>query len=123
MAFMTDRKRAIGNGTAKTGTEHHWHMIVTSCALLVLIPLFVFTFGPALGGTHEEIVAYYARPWPAIVAALTVLGSMIHFRAGVQTLIEDYVHGMARKVLIIAMICVCYGAAAVGLFSIVRLAL
>ena len=123
MAYLTDRKRAIGNGAAKTGTEHHWHMIVTSCALAVLIPLFVFTFGPALGGSHADITAYYARPWPAIVAALTVLVGMIHFRAGVQVLIEDYVHGMARKALIIAMICICYAAAAVGLFSIVRLAL
>lgn len=123
MGFMTDRKRAVGNGAAKTGTEHHWQMIVTSCALLILIPFFVFTFGPALGGTYEEITAYYARPYPAIIAALTMLVGLIHFRGGVQTLIEDYVHGIARKVLIIGAICLSYGAAAVALFAIVRLAL
>ena len=123
MAYLTDRKRALGTGAAKTGTEHHWKMIVTSCALVILVPLFVFTFGPALGGSHEEVVAYYARPWPALVAALTFLVGMIHFRMGVQTLIEDYVGGLARKALIIGMICLCYGAAAVALFAIVRLAL
>ena len=123
MAFMTDRKRATGNGSAKTGTEHHWHMMISSAALIVLIPLFVFTFGGALGSSYDDAIAYYARPWPALVAALTILVTMYHFRGGVQVLIEDYVHGLARKVLIIAMICLAYGAAVAGLLAIVRLAL
>lgn len=123
MAFLTDRKRAMGTGSAKSGTEHHWQMIVTSCALAILVPFFVFTFGAALGGTYEETIAYYSRPWPAIIAFLTVLVGMIHFRGGVQTLIEDYVQGTARKVLIIAAICLSYFLAAAGLLAIVRLAL
>ena len=57
MAYMTDRKRARGLGSAKTGTAHFWAMKVSSLALLVLIPLFVFTFGSALGGTYDEILA------------------------------------------------------------------
>lgn len=123
MAYMTDRKRATGNGASKSGTEHHWHMMVSSVALIVLIPLFVFTFGGALGSSYEEAVAYYARPWPALVAALTILVAMYHFRGGVQVLIEDYVHGLARKVLIIGAICLAYGAAAAGLLAVIRLAL
>jgi len=123
MAFMTARKQAIGRGSAKTGTEHHWHMTVTSVALVILIPLFVFTFGPILGSSYDEVAAYYARPWPALVAALTILVSFIHFRGGVQALIEDYTSGLTRKALIIAMICVSYGAAAAGLLAVVRLAL
>ena len=38
MAFLTDRKRANGMGSAKSGTLHHWHMIVSSVALVGLIP-------------------------------------------------------------------------------------
>ena len=49
MRYLTDRKRAIGMGSAKTGTAHFWAMKVSSFALLILIPLFVFTFGPMLG--------------------------------------------------------------------------
>ncbi|WP_370402351.1 succinate dehydrogenase, hydrophobic membrane anchor protein [Sulfitobacter sp. JB4-11] len=123
MAYLTDRKRALGLGSAKTGTAHFWSMKVSSVALLILIPLFVFTFGPALGGTYEEILAYYSRPWPAIVAALTIVVAFKHFNDGVQTLIEDYVHGTANKVAIILMTCLSYGAAAVGVFAIARLAL
>jgi len=123
MAFLTDRKRAVGMGSAKTGTEHHWQMMVSSVALLFLIPMFIFTFGSILGSSYAEVIAYYQRPFPAVVAALTMLVGFHHFRGGVQTLIEDYVHGFARKAAIIGMICVSYAAAAFAIFAIIRIAL
>lgn len=123
MQYLTDRKRAMGLGSAKSGTAHFWAMTVSSAALLVLIPLFVFTFGPMLGEPHDEVVAYFGRPFPAIVAALTIIVTFKHFNDGVQTMIEDYVHGVAQKVAIIAMTCISFAAAATGLFAIARLAL
>lgn len=123
MAFLTDRKRAIGWGSAKSGTMHHWSMTVSSVALLILVPLFIFTFGAILGSSYEEVTAYYSRPFPAIVAALTILVGFKHFNSGFQTLIEDYVHGPMEKVLIIGMTCLSYGAAATGIFAVARLAL
>ena len=123
MRFLTDRKRAVGMGSAKTGTEHHWQMMVSSVALLILIPLFIFTFGSILGAPYDEVIAYYQRPFPAVVAALTMAVGFHHFKGGVQVLIEDYVHGFARKALIIGMICLSYAAAAFALYAIVRIAL
>ncbi len=123
MAYLTDRKRAVGMGSAKTGTDHHWHMIISSVALLGLIPCFVFTFGHALGMEYSDALAYYHRPFPAILAVLTLMVGFLHFRNGVQTLIEDYMQGMARKVALIAMICLSYSAAAVGVFALIRIAL
>lgn len=123
MAHLTDRKRAVGLGSAKTGTEHHWQMIVTSCALLGLIPLFLFTFGHIVGASYADVVAYYARPFPAIIAGLTFLVGAIHFKSGAQVLIEDYAHGFARKAAIIFVICLSYTLAATGLFAIARIAL
>ncbi|MCL3882096.1 succinate dehydrogenase, hydrophobic membrane anchor protein [Marivita sp. GX14005] len=123
MSFMTDRKRAIGWGAAKSGTEHFWSMKKSSIALLILIPLFVFTFGGILGASYEEVLIYYARPFPAIVAALTLIVGFKHFNDGFQVLIEDYVHGVWEKIIILGMTCVSYGAAAIGVFAIARLAL
>ncbi|MEN8918678.1 MAG: succinate dehydrogenase, hydrophobic membrane anchor protein [Octadecabacter sp.] len=123
MAFLTDRKRATGMGSAKSGTHHHWQMMVSSVALCGLIPLFVFTYGYALGMSYEDAAAYYARPFPAIVGILTLLVGFLHFKGGVQALIEDYVQGFARKALIIGSICLSYAAAAAGVFAIVRIAL
>ncbi|MHA6263412.1 succinate dehydrogenase, hydrophobic membrane anchor protein [Arenibacterium sp. CAU 1754] len=123
MRYLTDRKRAVGMGSAKSGVAHFWAMKVSSVALLVLIPLFLFTFGPMLGEPHADVIAYFERPFPAIVAALTIVVGFMHFKDGVQVLIEDYVHGTMQKVLIIAMICLSYAAAATGVFAIARIAL
>ena len=123
MSYLTDRKRATGMGSAKSGTEHHWAMTVSSGALLVLIPLFIFTFGPMLGASYEEVTAYFARPFPAVVAGLTTVVTFKHFADGVQALIEDYVHGVAQKVTMIVMTCVSYAAMGFGLYAIIKLAL
>ncbi len=123
MSYLTDRKRAMGMGSAKSGTAHHWSMTMSSGALLILIPLFVFTFGPMLGASYAEVTAYFNRPFPAVVAALTLIVGFKHFAGGVQILIEDYVHGLAQKISIVAMTCLSYAAMAVGLYAIVRLAL
>jgi succinate dehydrogenase / fumarate reductase membrane anchor subunit len=98
-------------------------MKVSSVALLPLVPLFLLTFGPMLGEDHATVLAYFSQPFPAIVAALTLIVAFKHFRDGVQVLIEDYVHGLSQKILILAMICLSYAAAAVGLFAIARIAL
>jgi len=123
MTFLTDRKRAEGLGSAKTGTAHFWGMQVSSAALAVLIPIFVFTFGAILGAPHDEVVAYFARPFPAIITALTLVVGMTHFKNGAQVMIEDYAHGAARKWLIIGVICLSYAVMATGLFALVKLAL
>ena len=123
MAYLTDRKRATGMGSAKHGTLHHWSMTVSSVGLLVLVPLFIFTFGKILGASYEDVLAYYARPFPAIVAALTIGVGFMHFKNGVRIMIEDYVQGLAREYLIIATTCLSYAAAATGVFAIAKIAL
>jgi succinate dehydrogenase / fumarate reductase membrane anchor subunit len=123
MDFLTDRKRADHLGSAKTGTEHFWHMQMSSVALAVLVPLFVITFGRILGAPYEQVVAYFARPFPAIVTALTLVVGLVHSRNGAQVMIEDYARGGARRALIIATACLSYACMAAGLFALIRLAL
>ena len=123
MRYLTDRKRAIGLGSAKSGTAHFWSMKVSSVALLILVPLFIFTFGLILGQPYDVVLEYYSRPFPAIVAALTLLVGFKHFAEGAQVMLEDYVHGTMEKALIILTICLSYGAAATGLLAIARIAL
>lgn len=123
MRYLTDRKRAEGLGSARSGTMHHWIMQVSAVGLAVLIPLFVFTFGSILGAPYEEVVAYYERPFPSIVAGLTILVGLYHFRNGAQIMIEDYSRGLTRKALIVATICLSYALMATGLYALIRLAL
>ena len=84
MRYLTDRKRATGMGSAKSGTAHFWAMKVSSVALLILIPLFVFTFGTIVGEDYATVTAYFAHPFPALIAALTLIVGFEHFQSGAQ---------------------------------------
>lgn len=123
MAYVTDRKRVTGLGSAKSGTEHHWTMTVTSVALLLLTPFFLFIIGGLLGQPHEAVVASLSRPMPALVVAAYLVVGMHHMRLGMQVMIEDYTRGLSRKVGLIATTILCYGLAAGGLVALAQIAL
>lgn len=123
MAYMTDRKRVTGLGSAKTGTEHHWTMTVTSVALLILTPFFLGIVGGLLGQPHAEVVANLSRPIPALIVAAYLVVGMHHMRLGMQVLIEDYIRGLGRKIGLIATTILCYGLAAGGVVALAQIAL
>ena len=121
--YLTDRKQVSGLGSARSGTQHHQRVTYTSVALLVLVPLFLFTFGRVLGAPAVEVLAYYQRPFPAIVAILTLGIGWWHFAQGVQVLLEDYTRSQTRKWSILAAKCLSLFAAAAGVYALIRIAL
>lgn len=123
MRYLTDRKRAEGRGSAHSGTMHHWSMTVSAVALAFLIPVWLFIFGSALGGTRDEVLATFARPLPAIVTALVLVVAMRHFAKGAQTLIEDYTHGSTRKIAVMFATSLAGVLAATGLYALIKIAL
>ena len=123
MSYLTDRKRAAGKGSAHTGTEHHWSMTMTSVALACMVPAWLYIFGHALGGTRAEVVATFARPFPAILTALVLVVAMRHFAKGSTTMIEDYARGTSRKLGLIFIYSLSAVIAAVGLYALIRMAL
>lgn len=123
MRYITDRKRVDGLGSGREGTHHHWQMMVSSILLVPLVPLFVFVFGAAFGGTYEEVTAFFSRPFPAIVCALSLVVIIMHMMREAHAAIEDYVHGTAGKLTLIATSAFAYGLIAVGLFALARMAL
>ena len=49
MRYLTDRKRAVGKGSAHSGTEHHWYMTVSAVGLAFMVPTFIYIFGRPWG--------------------------------------------------------------------------
>ena len=121
MRYLTDRKRAVGKGSAHTGTEHHWSMTVTAVILAFLVPTWLYVFGSALGGSRAEVLATFARPFPAILTALVLVVAMRHFAKGATSAIEDYLRGSARKSALIAVFSLAALIAAVGLWALLRI--
>ena len=123
MRYLTARKRAEGKGASGTGTEHHWYMSVSAVGLAIMVPTFLFIFGRTLGGSHEEVLASFAQPFPAILSALVLVIGLQHFRKGAQMMIEDYARGSTRKILVIFVITFSYFLMACGLFALAKMAL
>jgi succinate dehydrogenase / fumarate reductase membrane anchor subunit len=123
MRYLTDRKRAVGLGSGRNGTAAHWQMMVRSVIMGVLAPLFIFTVGCGIGGSYEEVISYFSRPFPAIVTGLGLVVGLIHLMNEAQEAIEDYVHGTAGKLLLVANKAFCFALIAASLFALVKLAL
>ncbi|WP_323005563.1 succinate dehydrogenase, hydrophobic membrane anchor protein [Pseudorhodobacter sp.] len=123
MRYLTDRKRAMGKGSAHSGTEHHWHMTVSAVGLAFMVPTWLYIFGSALGGTHEQVLATFSRPFPAVLTGLVIFVGMRHFAKGATMMIEDYTQGSVRKALVILAISLSYAITATGLFALIRIAL
>ncbi len=98
-------------------------MTLSSVGLAILVPVWLYIFGSALGAPRAEVLATFARPFPAIVTALVLVVGMRHFAMGATVMIEDYARGTARKALVIGAVALSWAVAATGLFALARIAL
>jgi succinate dehydrogenase / fumarate reductase membrane anchor subunit len=109
-------------GSARSGTQHAWRMRVTSFALLPLSIAFVWIVLSLVGKDHAAVREGLGHPFAAIVMLLFVPASVYHMMLGMQTIIEDYVHGEHAKSL--ALMANMFFCAVVGLacvYAILRL--
>ncbi|WP_343502794.1 succinate dehydrogenase, hydrophobic membrane anchor protein [Alloyangia pacifica] len=123
MRYLTDRKRAVGKGSAHSGAEHHWHMIVSAVALAFLVPTFLFIFGNALGSGYEAALATFQKPFVAILTGLVLVVGLQHFQKGTRVMLEDYTSGTTRKLLLMLVVGLCWSLTAAGLFALAKIAL
>jgi len=108
----------------KTGTSHFRAMKISSMVLVLLIPLFLFTIAPIVGEKREIILAKLEQPTIyALIVALTFTVGLLHFKSGVQVLIEDYVHGSMSKVWINITIALSYLLIGLTLFALTKILL
>ena len=122
MSFKTDFGRVQGLGSAKDGTHHFWVQRLSAVALVVLTPLFVIPLAYNMGTPHDRVLAAYAHPFNAIIAALFVITAFYHLKLGLQVVIEDYTHGGMRTALIVLANLFCGFVGFMGLFAIAKIA-
>lgn len=97
--LRTPLSKVRGLGSAKEGTDHFWLQRVTAVALIPLISVFCWLIISLVGAPYEEVVATLSSPLNAVLLVLIMTASTIHMRLGMQTFIEDYVHGDFAKVV------------------------
>jgi succinate dehydrogenase / fumarate reductase, membrane anchor subunit len=120
---MTERRdirtplaRVRGLGAAKSGTAHFWQMRLTSVASIPLTIAFVMIVMSLLGRNQAAAQGTLSTPLVAIVMLLFIITNVHHMWQGMQTVIEDYVHGELAKISLLmanTFFCIAIGAACV----------
>ncbi|KQT47652.1 succinate dehydrogenase [Aureimonas sp. Leaf454] len=123
MKMRTDLSRVRGLGSAREGTGHFWQQRLTAVSNIVLITAFVVMLIAFHDDSYAEIRLAFANPLVALVMALTVVSATVHMRLGMQTIIEDYVHGELRVPLQILNTFFAILVAAASVFAVVKLTL
>lgn len=121
--FRTPLARARGLGAAKSGVGHFIAQRVSAIALLVLIPVFLWSVAVLPSGGYEAARAWVGSPLGALVMLLTLTAAFYHMRLGLQVVIEDYIHKPATKhVLLIANTLAAAGFWIVALYAVITIA-
>ncbi len=92
MSYITDRKRAQGHGSAKTGTEHFIAQRMSAVALIPLIILFICYVAPLIGEPLDVVKAGFSNFWVSLIAAATTITVGLHLVQGLQVVVEDYIN-------------------------------
>jgi succinate dehydrogenase / fumarate reductase membrane anchor subunit len=116
--------RARGLGAAHHGVGH---FITERATSIALVPLCLWAVWAALKiapGGADGAAAFLASPVNAVLAVLLVVVAARHTQIGMQVIIEDYVdHTGTRVSLLLANTGVAWLAAALAVFSILKVAL
>ena len=97
--MRTPLKNVRHLGSAKEGTDHFFRQRITAVANLILAPLFVALLVSLVGADYGIVKRALGHPLVTIPMVLFIGAGLVHMRLGMQTIIEDYVHGEGRKIL------------------------
>jgi succinate dehydrogenase / fumarate reductase membrane anchor subunit len=98
-------------------------MLVSSILLVPLVPIAVIIFGYAIGGSYEQVLGFFSHPVAAIATAIAMVVIILHLNHEAHEAIEDYMHGVAEKLALIASTALSYTMITAGLFALIKLAL
>lgn len=122
--MQTPLRRARYLGSARGGTSHFWRQRLTAIANVPLVIGFIMIMITLVGRPHDQVAATLASPLVAVVLLLMIGSITVHMRLGMQTFIEDYIHGDgARVAALIANTFFVVVIAALCSFAILKLAL
>lgn len=124
MSLRTPLSEARGLGSAKEGVGHWWHQRLTAVALVPLTLWFGFSVALLGSADYYTVIDWLAYPVNAVLMILLLAVGFWHGALGVQEVIEDYIAGEGKKLVLVLLVQL--GAAVLalaGIFSVLRIAL
>jgi succinate dehydrogenase / fumarate reductase, membrane anchor subunit len=122
MSLRSPLGRVLGLGSAKEGVHHWWFQRLTSVALVPLTVWFVVSLLALPSLDHTTVVAWMAQSWTALLLILFVLVATWHSQLGLRVVVEDYIHGGAKTLVLVIITFTHTLIAAAGVFAILKVA-
>lgn len=116
MVMRTPLKTARALGSAKEGADHFWKQRVTAVANVFLGIFLIWLVASLAGADHATVKKALANPIVAMALVALIVSGTVHMRLGMQTIIEDYVHGEGAKIVLLLLNT--FFASAIALMSI-----
>ena len=101
--MRTTQSRVRGLGSAKEGVAHWWAQRLTAVALIPLVIWYVISLVSLVGADRDRVVEWMASPFVAIASVLLIGATLYHGQLGIQVVIEDYVHGPRKKLVLLVL--------------------
>jgi len=96
--MQTPLRRVLYLGSAREGTGHFWRQRITAVANVPLVIAFVVVLISVVGRPYPVVVDRLGSPLIAAMLLLMIGSIAVHMRLGMQTVIEDYIHGEGARV-------------------------
>lgn len=123
MSLRTPLGRVLGLGSAKEGQSHWWGQRVSSVALVPLTLWFAISLSTLPALDYVNVSAWMSGTWTAVLLILFVLVVAHHSHAGLQVVIEDYLHGsLVKYASLLGLLFAHLLLAAASVFAVLRVA-
>ncbi len=122
--YRTPLGRVRGLGAAKHGVGHFIGQRVSAVALVFLVLWGVYSALGLAQADYAGAQGWIRSPWHAIPLAFLLGAALYHGQLGMRVVIEDYIHKpITKNALLILSLFVCWLGVAIGVFSILKVAL
>jgi len=99
MKYRSPLAKAVGLGSAKTGTSHWWMQRVTAVALVPLSFWLIIFLDLSLNAPYQETVAWLSSPLNTLGMVAWLLAVFYHAALGLHVVIEDYIAAEGVKIV------------------------
>lgn len=117
-------KRARGSGSAKDGVRTFLAERISAVALVPLTLWFVFSVARLPMLSHNAVKHWVQAPSVAVTLVLFLAALFYHSSLGVKVVVEDYVAGEGRKLVVLLLVKFAHAAlAAAAIFAVLKISL
>jgi succinate dehydrogenase / fumarate reductase membrane anchor subunit len=103
MNMRTPLKNVRSLGSAKEGADHFWRQRLTGVSNLFLVSFLICLVVVLAGKDYATVKSTLGKPFIALPLLLLAVSVTYHMRLGMQVIIEDYIHGEGRKIVLLML--------------------